>query len=228
MFTYNIKQLPFVSMMGRAQEKVGWSHSGRCMPINLIAVMRAGECIFKINETDYHLKAGDVVLVPKNTYYKPHTDSRCEYTFFHFDGDLCEIDQMDAAPLYGGQNLAGENLYGYFEERPVSLLLDYILAFTVIGLAGILRRYGFVGMLAGVAIVSTLRFLSHFLAGVILWANLEQFVAFGQEWTNRPVLYSIVYNGSYMLPELILTIVGAAVLLKIPQINRLITNNGEA
>ena len=127
MFTYNIKQLPFVSMMGRAQEKVGWSHSGRCMPINLIAVMRAGECIFKINETDYHLKAGDVVLVPKNTYYKPHTDSRCEYTFFHFDGDLCELDQMDATSLYGGQNLAGENLYGYFEERPVSLLLDYMI-----------------------------------------------------------------------------------------------------
>ena len=108
-----------------------------------------------------------------------------------------------------------------------SLLLDYILAFTVIGLAGILRKYGFGGMLAGVAIVSALRFLSHFLAGVILWANLEQFVAFGQEWTNRPVLYSLVYNGSYMLPELILTTVGAVVLLKIPQISRLITENDE-
>ena len=94
-------------------------------------------------------------------------------------------------------------------------------------LDGILRKYGFGGMLAGVAIVCALRFLSHFLAGVILWANLEQFVAFGQEWVNRPVLYSIVYNGSFMLPELILTTVGAVVLLKIPQISRLIFDKGE-
>ena len=103
-----------------------------------------------------------------------------------------------------------------------SLALDYILAFTVIGLAGVLRRYRFKGMIAGVVLVSALRFLSHFLSGVILWANLEQFVAFGQTWVNRPVLYSLVYNGSYMLPELALTVVGAVVLLKIPQIARLI------
>jgi len=103
-----------------------------------------------------------------------------------------------------------------------SLLLDYILAFTVIGLAGVLRKKGFAGMMAGIVLVSALRFLSHFLSGIILWANLEQFVAFGQEWVNRPLLYSLVYNGSYMLPELILTVVGAAILLKIPQLRRLI------
>ena len=108
-----------------------------------------------------------------------------------------------------------------------SLLLDYILAFTVIGLAGVFRRYRFGGMIAGVVLVCVLRFVSHFLSGVILWANLEQFVAFGQTWTNRPLLYSLIYNGSYMLPELILTVVGAVVLLKIPQICRLIVDNRE-
>ena len=58
---------------------------------------------------------------------------------------------------------------------------------------------------------------------IILWANLEQFVAFGQEWGNRPVLYSICYNGVYMLPETVLTVCVAAILLKIPQIKRLLT-----
>ncbi|MBQ8432146.1 MAG: energy-coupled thiamine transporter ThiT [Clostridia bacterium] len=103
-----------------------------------------------------------------------------------------------------------------------SLFLDYILAFTVLGLAGLFRKKGYLGMVAGVAMVCVLRFLVHFVAGVVLWANLEEFVAFGQEWINRPVLYSICYNGIYMLPETVLTTVMAAILLKVPQVKRII------
>ena len=105
-----------------------------------------------------------------------------------------------------------------------SLLLDYVLAFTVLGLAGIFRKKGYLGMVLGIVLVCALRFVVHFLAGVILWANLEEFVAFGQSWVNRPVLYSICYNGIYMLPETVLTSVMGAVILKIPQIKRLITS----
>ena len=105
-----------------------------------------------------------------------------------------------------------------------SLFLDYILAFTVLGLAGIFRKKGYLGMVLGIVLVCALRFLVHFLAGVILWANFEEFVAFGQSWVNRPVLYSICYNGIYMLPETILTSVMAALILKIPRIKKLITN----
>ena len=105
-----------------------------------------------------------------------------------------------------------------------SLFLDYILAFTVLGLAGIFRKKGYLGMVLGIVLVCALRFLVHFLAGVILWANFEEFIAFGQSWVNRPVLYSICYNGIYMLPETILTSVMAAVILKIPQIKKLITS----
>ncbi|MBO7293542.1 MAG: energy-coupled thiamine transporter ThiT, partial [Clostridia bacterium] len=86
-----------------------------------------------------------------------------------------------------------------------SLLLDYLLAFTVLGLAGLFRRRGTVGAVGGVALVCVLRFLVHFLAGVILWANFEEFVAFGQEWVGRPWLYSLCYNGVYMLPETVFT-----------------------
>ncbi len=103
-----------------------------------------------------------------------------------------------------------------------SLLLDYILAFTVLGVAGAFRKKGYWGMLAGTVMACALRFFIHFLSGIILWANLEKFVAFGQEWVGHPVLYSICYNGSYMLPETVLVIILAAILLKIPQIKRLI------
>ena len=104
-----------------------------------------------------------------------------------------------------------------------SLFLDYILAFTVLGLAGLFRKKGLLGMVMGVVMVCALRFLVHFVAGVVLWANLEQFVAFGKEWVNRPALYSICYNGIYMLPETVMTSIGAWLLLKIPQMKRILT-----
>lgn len=104
-----------------------------------------------------------------------------------------------------------------------SLLLDYILAYTVLGLAGIFRKKGYLGMLGGIATVCVLRFVVHFLAGIILWANFEQFEAFGQVIQDSPALYSICYNGVYMLPETLLTVGVAAILLRIPQIKRIVT-----
>lgn len=103
-----------------------------------------------------------------------------------------------------------------------SLLLDYIVAFTVLGLAGLFRRHGVRGCLAGMILAAVLRFASHFASGVILWANYEEFVAFGTAFLNRPVLYSFLYNGSYMLPELVLTIAGACVLFYVPQAKKLV------
>ena len=103
-----------------------------------------------------------------------------------------------------------------------SLLLDYILAFTVLGLAGIFRNKGVKGMIAGVVLVCALRFVIHFLAGIILWAEFDEFVAFGQAWVNRPVLYSLVYNGGYMLPETILTVAGAVLLFRVPQMRKIL------
>ncbi len=104
-----------------------------------------------------------------------------------------------------------------------SLLLDYILAYTVLGLAGLFRNKGTVGKVGGIALVCVLRFLVHFLAGIILWTNYEKFFAFGVEWVNHPVLYSICYNGVYMLPETIITVLLAVLLYKIPQTNRLLS-----
>ena len=102
-----------------------------------------------------------------------------------------------------------------------SLFLDYILAFTVLGLAGLFRRKGIPGMVCGIVMLCVLRFLVHFVSGVVLWANYEQFMAFGVEWINRPVLYSICYNGAYMLPETILTVIGAVLLFQVPQFRRI-------
>ncbi len=98
------------------------------------------------------------------------------------------------------------------------ILLDYIVAFTVLGLAGIFRKKGFAGWIGGIALAVVLRFVCHFLSGVVVWKS------FGELWngfsTDNTFLYSFLYNGSYMLPELIFTLIGAIALLKVPQTKR--------
>ena len=103
-----------------------------------------------------------------------------------------------------------------------SIFLDYIIAFSVLGLAGIFRYKGRAGMIAGTAFVCVLRFVVHFFAGVVLWANYAEFVAFGTTWVDQPALYSLVYNGAYMLPETAITVVGIVLLSSVPQVRKLI------
>ena len=59
------------------------------------------------------------------------------------------------------------------------------------------------------------------MSGVVIFKNLEQFEIFGSVFTNRPVLYSLAYNGFYMLPELIITTVAAVILFRLPQVKKI-------
>ena len=100
------------------------------------------------------------------------------------------------------------------------ILLDYLGAFTVLGIAGIFRRKGLPGWIGGISLAIALRFVLHFLSGVVIWQS------FGELWngfsTDNTFLYSFLYNGCYMLPELIFTLVGAVALLSAPQTKRLL------
>ncbi|MBR3103205.1 MAG: energy-coupled thiamine transporter ThiT [Lachnospiraceae bacterium] len=96
------------------------------------------------------------------------------------------------------------------------IFLDYLLAFTVLGLAGLFRHKGVTGWISGIALAILLRFTMHFLSGVIIWQSFGQL--WGDFFTENTVLYSLLYNGAYMLPEMIFTIIGAVVLLKMPKV----------
>ena len=89
--------------------------------------------------------------------------------------------------------------------------LDYLIAFTVIGLAGAFRNHGRVGMILGICLALFLRFCSHLVSGTVLFAEWMP------EGWNNPFLYSVAYNGSFMLPELVITAV-AAFFLCVPRI----------
>lgn len=100
------------------------------------------------------------------------------------------------------------------------MVFDYIAAFTVLGIAGIFRTKSLGGILAGFSIAIALRFVSHFLSGYVIFANLEQWSLFGQVFENHPILYSIAYNGCYLLPELVFTLVAVVILTRIPFVRR--------
>ncbi len=102
-----------------------------------------------------------------------------------------------------------------------SILLDYLLAFTVLGLAGLFRgrvRHRAASFTLGCLAAGLLRYLCSFLSGWILWseyadANFSPLLA-GMSGQKLACLYSLVYNGSYMLPEILLTCLAAFLVMQ--------------
>lgn len=101
-----------------------------------------------------------------------------------------------------------------------SVFLDYLLAFTVLGLAGIFRgkiKNDPAAFTLGCFVAGMLRYLCSFLSGWILWeeyadVNFSPMLA-GMSGQQLACCYSLVYNGSYMIPEIIITcIVGFLVM----------------
>jgi len=78
---------------------------------------------------------------------------------------------------------------------PVQVLLDYPLAFGCLGLAGFFQKRALIGVVVGV----TGRFIMHLVSGAFFFA------AFAPVGMN-PWVYSALYNGSYMLPEMAISV----------------------
>jgi len=89
-----------------------------------------------------------------------------------------------------------------FFVHPLQFLLDYPIAFGALGLAGIFRGKT---PYPGVVLAIAGRFLAHLISGAVFFAS---YAPKGQ----NPWVYSAVYNGSYLLPELILTLAAVLVL----------------
>ncbi len=94
-----------------------------------------------------------------------------------------------------------------------TVVLDYLLAFTLLGLAGVFRRKGLIGICFGVVLVLVLRFFMHFTSGIVIFGSIVS----ADAW-----IYSLSYNASYMVPEFITTTLATVVLFKVPAVKRLI------
>ncbi|HEV8338298.1 MAG TPA: energy-coupled thiamine transporter ThiT [bacterium] len=87
--------------------------------------------------------------------------------------------------------------------HPLQWVLDYPVAFGALGIAGFLRRLPVAAIIVGGA----LRFGAHVLSGVVFFAS---FAPKGMS----PLLYSTVYNGSFMLPEVAISVALTLLLLR--------------
>ncbi|MCI5683232.1 MAG: energy-coupled thiamine transporter ThiT [Clostridiales bacterium] len=102
--------------------------------------------------------------------------------------------------LFGLKNLS----YATSWQAVIAIImLDYIIAFVVIGLAGMFRKKiksQTTGFIVGTLIACLLRYLCHVLSGATVWAGISI-------PTTAALLYSISYNATYMIPETIVTLV---------------------
>ncbi len=148
--------------------------------------------------------------------------------FFHLPyGGSVSLEMLPIfyiAILYGGTAGCvaglllgvGQLFFGAYVVHPIQLVLDYPMAFTVLGIGGFFAtlismkknddtfdylRVVLVSVLV-VFVGSVLRYAVHVLSGVVFFAE------YAPEGSNI-LLYSLVYNAGYMVPNLIV----AAVLL---------------
>ena len=112
------------------------------------------------------------------------------------------------------QMLFGLGNFAYVSGIAAYLILifaDYILAFGALGLSGMFKNKVENQALAislGAVVVSAIRFVCHFVSGVTIWADYAD--GFASVWK-----YSLTYNAGYMVPELIVTVIGCAVIASI-------------
>ncbi len=93
-----------------------------------------------------------------------------------------------------------------------SMLGDYIVAFTVLGLSGLFyQRKG--GLFLGILVGGLARFLVHYVVGATVWAEYMPESFFGMTM-RTPWFYSLLYNGSYMVVDILLCLIVAAMLYK--------------
>ena len=138
--------------------------------------------------------------------------------------------------VIGAKTVAAAFQPGYFGDGTmlvnalIMCVLDYLVAFTVLGLGGIFRdriKSPGAALSLGSIVALGLRYVSHIASGYILfsgWAEWfftqEGFPAWGAslvEALNPGMLgfvYSLVYNGMYMVPEIILTAIVAVLLAR--------------
>jgi thiamine transporter len=117
---------------------------------------------------------------------------------------------LDAGMLAGFAGMHWQSTVG-------SILLDYLVAFSVLGLAGIYGK-GFVKFILGMITAVALRFISHVISGMVIYyayafdaGNFPSYLAFLK---GHVILYSMAYNAFYLLPDLIICLIVGAIIYK--------------
>jgi len=90
-------------------------------------------------------------------------------------------------------------------------LLDYPIAFGALGLAGLARGHARLAQAWLGTLAIGARFAAHVVSGAVFFA---QYAPAGQ----NPWIYSAIYNGTYLLPEAVLS--GLLLMALLPALDR--------
>lgn len=115
---------------------------------------------------------------------------------------------LGAGFVFGLLQLIFDSAYAWGWQ---SMLLDYLVAFTPLGLAGLFRGKAW-GIFPGTVLGCAARFAVHYISGVTIYRIVAPTEIPGLGVYDNPALYSLVYNGSYMLPNTLLALAIAGVL----------------
>ena len=116
---------------------------------------------------------------------------------------------MLASVVYSVLQLTLDGAYAWGWQ---SMLGDYIIAFSVLGLAGLFHKQKY-GFFIGIVVGSLARFLVHYVVGATVWAEYMPETFFGMTM-HTPWFYSFLYNGSYMLIDMLLCLIVGLLLWK--------------
>lgn len=139
--------------------------------------------------------------------------------------------------------LPGSDTYSNVLNAILICLIDYVIAYTVLGFGGAFRglkkKNGednkVLGILLGVVLALSLRYLAHIVSGAIFYgsyaewfftdtvvADLEISHSIMGKFSGASLalLYSVVYNGCYMIPEIIITSLATLGVARLPVIKK--------
>ncbi len=117
---------------------------------------------------------------------------------------------MLASAAYAVLQLVFDGAYAWGWQ---SMVGDYLLAFAVLGVAGIFSKSK-LGFFWGTVAGCIARFLVHYVVGATVWAEYMPEKFFGMTMTT-PWFYSALYNGSYMLVDMVLILIVGVILYKV-------------
>ena len=117
---------------------------------------------------------------------------------------------LTAGFVFGLMQLLFDGAYAWGWQ---SMILDYLLAFMPLGLTGLFKGKSW-GIFPGTVLGCVGRFAVHYISGVTIYRIIDPTEIPGIGTYDNARVYSLVYNGSYMLPNMILALVLAAMLYK--------------
>lgn len=116
---------------------------------------------------------------------------------------------MLASVAYSVMQLLLDGAYAWGWQ---SMIGDYIVAFSVLGVAGLFHNMKG-GFFWGTVVGSVARFLCHYVTGATVWAEYMPDTFFGMTMTT-PWFYSFLYNGSFIAVDMALCLVVGALVYK--------------